>query len=154
MKTRVVKLIGVVLAVCMLLSACGSVSSPEKTMTRLESALHRADFEAVLDCFEPRVGRGIRAAAKLTGGLFGIDGEAVLELLPLVVDIFAMTDETGSYAEMERSLETIRIEVTGVTYSDDGYEATVSLNVSAQGETESGRMDLVKQDGEWYIKVT
>lgn len=149
-----IRFVSMLLTVCMLLSACGTTASPEKTIAKLESALHRADFEAVLDCFEPHVGQGIRAVAKLTGGLFGIDGEAVLELMPLMVDVFAMTDDTGSYAEMERQLKAVQIDVTGVTYSDDGDEATVSINISAQGESESGAMELIKRDGEWYIKAT
>lgn len=148
-----VKSISLLLAMCVLLSSCGVGNSPEKTVDNLEAALHRADFDGVLECFEPHVGQGIRAVAKLTGGLIGFDGEAVLELLPLFVDIIAITDSAGNYDEIEKQLKSIQLNVTGVAYNDDGNEATATVEVSAGGAKEIENMELVKKDGEWYIKM-
>lgn len=135
-----------------LLSSCIPQPSPKSTVRRLEKSIQQMDVNGIIDCFEPKYSKGMRAVIKLAGGFLGVDGEAIFDLLPFLVDISAAYDENVS--NQKEYFESIKIEVTDITYNEDKSEARVAVTISAGGESQSDYLDMVKDDGKWYIAVS
>ena len=143
--------------VCMVLffiTACSSMkSTPEKTIENLEKSIQQMDFEAVLNCYEPHVARGIKAISKLAGSIVGIDGEAIFDMIPLLMDIAAASGGSG-YTDIADMCKSIELRITSLEYNDDKTEATATVEFLIDGNPEgTDIMKLVKTDEKWYLKI-
>lgn len=136
-----------------LLSSCSEQSTPERTIQQFETALNVSDYEGILNCYEPKVKNGIMGMATIAGNLFGVDGSAVLNILPFALDVLAESDDhlAENIEEIERVLESIDIVVNDVQYNDQQTKASVSVTVTICDSSQNGTIDMVKVQNVWYI---
>lgn len=136
------KLIGIIVAICIaravLFYFFGNTSTPEKTINDFEKAFNEQDYNGMLDCIEPVTATAIRGGVNLVGGLFGLDGQSLIDVFPLLTDI---TEEMGAeYAQLD--LEILEI-------VEDGDSAWATVEETHTGETME--LSLVRVDGTWYL---
>jgi hypothetical protein len=128
--------------------------TPEDTIAKLENAIQNTDVTEVLDCFEPHVAGGLKAAMGIAGGLFDVDGEAIFEMIPLMLDIAELSDE--EFADNMEMFQAVNMEVLNVEYNADGDEADVEVEFSLEGVASDTMVDvipMVRTDGEWYVSL-
>jgi len=145
-----------VFSVCIMLiflTSCSAMqSTPEKTIKNLEKSIQQMDFQAMVDCYEPHVAKGIKAISKLTGNIFGIDGEAVFDMIPLLMDI-AEAAGSDSYTDAVHKYKELELSIISLEYNEDRTEATAKVDFLIEDNSEGTYfMDLVKTDGKWYLK--
>lgn len=140
------KLMIVIFAITMIvaiLPACGSQSSPERTVDKYFSAVKTGDLDKAIECFTPAMQAQYEAAMSFSDTLFGLFGISTDSdaILGGIVGM-ANTDAYKNY----------NFKVSGSTKTDSDH-ATVSVDVYIDGEKTSTTMVYcVKIDGEWYIE--
>lgn len=136
-----------------LLSSCSEKSTPERTIEKFEAALNVSDYEGILDCYEPKVKNGIWGMATIAGNFLGMDGTAVLNMLPFALDLVAESDEylAESLDELENVLESIDITVNSVQYNDQQTKASVSVTINIYDYSQDDTINMVKVKDIWYI---
>jgi hypothetical protein len=142
------------LSSCSFLEAAFEPPTPEDTIERLEGAIQNTDFDGIIGCFEPHVASGLRAAMGLAGGLFDVDGEAIFDMIPLMLDIAKLSDE--EFADNMEMFKALNIEVLNVEYNADGDAADVEVAISLDGAASGTMVDyipMVLDDGEWYVSL-
>lgn len=142
------------LALLFTICACSASASPKDTVVKLEKAIHKMDMNDMLDCFDPTFTAGIKSIMKLTGSAFGIDGEAIFEMLPFMYDLAVLSGDE-SINQTTQQYQSISITVDGEPrYSYENTEAELDVIVSTpDGEYVSDTLTMKKIDGKWYIRV-
>ena len=130
------------------LSACQVSPKPEKTIDNFVNAYNNGDFNAMLDCFDPTISRGIRALVDIVGGIVGISLNDIMDLIPL---LYRFTDELSIDSNAKPQM---RVDVLGTDIDGDNADVRVNMVVSADGQ--SYEMEcvfrMVKTDDVWYIE--
>ncbi len=142
-----------IVVIVSLLSSCSEKSTPERTIQQFQAALNVSDYEGVLDCFEPKVKNGIMGMATIAGNFLGLDGTALLDMLPFVLDIAAANNEylSEDVEELENVLESIDITVNSVQYNDQQTKASVSVTINIFDYSQDDTINMVKVKDIWYI---
>ncbi len=148
LKTKLsVKKIIVILSVLLIAVTSFSVlfhKSDEEKITdclnQVATAYNEADYEMLLECFEPKARTAAKSAMGLGSSYFGMDLEAMWKLGA------ALGSSTGQL--------TLRFSVNAIVFNEEKTQATV--NVTAyEGDKNSGSNDLtfIKDAGKWYLAM-
>lgn len=142
-------LIALIAAILLAMTACGS--KPASVLNKVEKAYNEKDVYAIIECFDPSVQRFIGGAAKMLGGLFGVDSSAFADMVPFLSKMAGQSGilDDGDWGKCK--LE----EISTVT---NGDTATIEywVHLTYEDGTKKDFIDtanLVKVDGEWYIAV-
>ena len=143
MNKRIIAIVLVIITLTVVLTSCGSSSSPERTAEKYFSAVKAGDLDKAMECFTPAIQEEYKAALSLSNTLFGsfglgIDSGSILGGLVGA----ANTDAYKNYD----------FKVSGSTKTDDTH-ASVSVDVYIDGNKNSTTtIYCVKIDNEWYIE--
>lgn len=138
MNKKTVKVTFVCLMCVLLLTACGSSGSPEKTVGKFFGAVKSGDVDKAIECFMPTIQEQYKAGIAIADGLFGIDSRALLSAVLGTANIDA-------YRNYD-------FKVSGSTKTD-GDHATVSVDVYIDGSINSTTsVRCIEIDGKWYIE--
>lgn len=142
---KAMKMVCLSMCVCLLLftfTGCSEQSTPEKTMQQFQKAYNSMDWDGMLECLDPSVAKGMKAATQLMGDALGFDLDALMQMMPMMNTL--LPEETlGQAAKIELKVESIK------TNQDVAY-ATVS-------EKSTGLKTvfiLKKTDNVWYISLS
>ena len=149
MRKVLVSLVSGILLVSMLfsLSACGNGSKKEieNLMTEFEYACNTLDFDAVLNCINPKVSDSIKIGVGLVGMFTKTDTDELFEKL---ADTLSSDDLGGT-----DFFSSIKITVNDV--SVDGENATVTTllkyNVSGSQMEREAIFKCIYYTEKWYI---
>lgn len=122
-----------------ILVACTS-SSPKSTIKKLEKAFNKGDVNGVLDCFDPIMTKGIRAAFNISESFLKINPSDVLDLIPIFY-----TDFDG---KPQVSITVLKNEISG-----DQARVLSSLELMVEGNKEIGQVYfyMERYEGKWYV---
>ncbi len=125
-----------------------SESYPEETVEKFIGGCSDCDAEAVLECINPNISKGAKAALSLLSKAVDVDIEDILNVLPMLKEML------GNYSYDLTELNLVSAETV---YLDDG-SAEVHAEVEAlksDGQTSDGTVKgvfkLEKTDDIWYI---
>ena len=149
MKKTLRAVVAFMLIVVMSLSLVGCNNDKkdiENLMLEFEYACNTLDFDAVLNCIDPKISDNIKLASGLLGMFTETDTDAMFEELS---DYLLDSTEVGGTS----FFETIKIEIEEIDMDGDVAYVTTSLKFNVTGE----EMERVATFGciyyteEWYI---
>lgn len=151
MRTRVIFLRPLLIAVVLAMPACANSARPEATVRRFIQAFNDKDLNNLLACVDPQQERMFRASFRLvdrfTGGLLPL--EDLLELVPGLYQVFQ--------GRLSSDFRLRDIRVYKAKISGDEAEVTVLLTASMQSgrvqkdERQQLRFILRQFDEGWRI---
>ena len=149
MNTAANKLKCAALLTLSLLAFCGCAygPTPADTLMKFESAYNEADFNTMLDCYDPTVSEGVKAGLDLVGGLVDINLTDIVTMMPLLADV---AQSQGGVADMPQM--SINVVDTAVSGSTATISTEVSITTGGQPQVTAMTFSMIKADGMWYIK--
>lgn len=125
--------------------AVSNSNGPEKTIANLETAMNNMDINGMVDCFDSTLRNAYSAGSELMGGVLGFGYDTAADLLPFLSEL------TGEDMDMPQ----FEIEVLSKEeISSESCILTIRITTYYDGEAtdvEEGPVEMVKEDGEWYI---
>lgn len=155
MKTKVkrfISLISVCLVLITILSSC-SFSSPEDTINLFIENLNALDIEGMFVCFEPRFAKQLQSAYNFGNGIskiltgMDIDTKSLAQLIPLFSGI-----DLGDGSKMYWPSWEATDYKTTVDKDSAEIRAKIVVTTGEKVENYITNFEMVKIDGEWYIK--
>ena len=110
------------------LASCGS-KGPESLFDKMQKAVTEKNAKLLLECYEPSV-------QEMFKSLMGDNLDSLL-------------DEFGGEEEETATLKLDKVEYT----NDSKTTATLTITVSANGQTETQDMPAKLVDGDWYLDL-
>ncbi len=140
-----IKMVCISVCICLLLitfTGCSEQSTPEKTMQQFQKAYNNLDWDGMLECLDPSVAKGMKAATQLMGDALGFDVDTMMQMMPMMKTL--LPEETlGQAAKIELKVESI------TTNKDIAY-AIVSEKSTGLKTT----FILRQTDNVWYISLS
>lgn len=148
MRKIFVSVITIVISIAMIFSLTGCDNSNREIkdlMTEFEHACNTFDFDAVLDCINPKVSDKIKIAAGIVGVFTDIDTDKMFESLAE----YLSNDNIGG-ADFFSS---IKIEVKDISVEDDDATVSVTLTYELGGEkvVREATFNCIYYTEKWYI---
>ncbi len=124
--------------IALALTACGTVSSPERTTEKFFGAVKAGDIDKSIECFTPSIQEQYKAVLAISNKVFGIDSGALLN--GVLGTVNASTYDNYDFKVVDSS-------------ETDSTHAIVTVDVYVDGQKESStQVYCVKLEGEWYIE--
>lgn len=123
-----------------------NINSPKKTLERFAECYNAMDFDGMASCFDPETQSLYFGVNAFTEELFGFNVNELGEFAAA----FAEFDEEGEIPEQPQ----MEIEVNDWDKYDDTtawVDCTMTLTMGDELVQETGRIDMVKIEDEWYI---
>ena len=137
-KSLTVRIPVILMIIALALTACGTISSPERTAEKFFGAVKAGDIEKSIECFTPSAQAQYKAGLAISDALFHIDSGALLN----GVLGWANASEYENYD----------FKVVG-TKEIDSTHAIVTVDVYVDGQKDwSDQVQCVKLEGKWYIE--
>lgn len=121
-----------------------NVSTPEKTLEKFETAYNDLDYNSMMECFDSTIRKAYDAGDDLLGGILGFSYQSAADMLPFLSEVMGIDDE----------MPQLHIEVINKReVSNASCMLDVMMSVTEYGETytEDFTIEMVKEDGDWYI---
>lgn len=121
-----------------------NASTPEKTLEKFETAYNNLDYNSMMECFDSTIRKAYDAGDDLLGGLLGFSYQSAADMLPFLSEVMGIDDE----------MPQLHIEVINKReVSNTSCMLDVMMSVTEYGETytEDFTIEMVKEDGDWYI---
>ena len=120
-------------------------STPEKTLHKFEKSYNDMDFDKMLECMEPSAQSVFEGAQALLSGFTGYDVDTILE------GVLGYTSWTSS--ESRPSVKFKSVDVNYLTKKMAEVSFVCTYFDGEDYEYINDSMQMVKQDGKWYISV-
>lgn len=148
MRKIFVSVMAIVLSITMIfsLTGCsGSNKAIENLMTEFEYACNTLDFDAVLNCINPKVSDKIKIAAGFVGMFTDTDTDEMFESL---ADYLSSDDIGGT-----DFFSSIKIEVKDITVEDETATVAAILTYEFNGEelVRESTFNCIYYTEKWYI---
>ena len=150
-RAKAISVVLIVLIMCTLGACVSATSRPASVLDRVERAYNERDINALVECYEPNVQKAAKGVIGFAGGLLGVDLHSLMPLLPFASKVL---DSAGLLDDVDLG----KCEIKEIAISENGDTATITYSVHIKFEDGSDKYfedtgDLVKIDGEWYIKA-
>ncbi|MGN0114791.1 MAG: hypothetical protein ACI396_05650 [Acutalibacteraceae bacterium] len=148
MRKSIICVIAVIVSIAMVLSLSGC-GGPEKDiknlLTEFENACNTLDFDAVLDCIDPKVSDKVKLAVGVVGMFTDSDTD---ELFDSLADYLSKDDIGG-----KDFFSSIKIKVEKISVEDDAATVSTTLTYSVNGEetVREASFYCIYYTEKWYI---
>jgi len=139
------------LATLVLLIGC-SKPPPTVVLDRLAKAYNNHDMNGIIECFEPKAQNATKGIMGLAAGVFGLNGNALMDALPFFSQIAAgsgMLDSLGTVILTPLAVEQ-EGNIASITYKADVKD--VEGNITSCSSPEEV-MRVIYISGDWYIAM-
>ena len=148
MRKIFVSVVAIVLSITMIFSLTGCSGSNkeiENLMTEFEYACNTLDFDAVLNCINPKVSDKIKLAAGFVGMFTDTDTDEMFESL---ADYLSSDDVGGT-----DFFSSIKIEVKDISIEDETAVVSAILTYELNGEevVRESTFNCIYYTEKWYI---
>ena len=148
MRKIFVSVVAIVLSITMIFSLTGCSGSNkeiENLMTEFEYACNTLDFDAVLNCINPKVSDKIKIAAGFVGMFTDTDTD---EMFDSLADYLSSDDVGGT-----DFFSSIKIEVKDISVEDEAATVSTILTYELNGEevVRESTFKCIYYTEKWYI---
>lgn len=148
MRKIFVSVVAIVISIAMIFSLTGCSSSNkgiENLMTEFEYACNTLDFDAVLNCINPKVSDKIKIATGFVGMFTDTDTDEMFESLS---DYLSSDDIGGT-----DFFSSIKIEVKDISVEDEAATVAAILTYELNGEevVRESTFNCIYYTEKWYI---
>ncbi len=136
-----------IMALGLSLCACANQQSEIKTLTKnFENACNKLELNAMLDCIEPDISRGVKAVTGIIGMFSDNDTDELLEKFGNLL----FKELPGNSKEFFTS---IKINLDDVELKEDSASALAQITYEISGEEykTNAKFDYTCIDKVWYI---